>query len=106
MFERVEVAERFQQLADITLSQVSPYPERIFTGRISFIVPGVDAATRTFQVKARVANANGVLSPDLFARVTTFSAAVPISPPSIPIRNFPPPPATRSRPVRPASSRR
>jgi len=53
--------------------QVAPYPERIFTGRISFIAPRVDEATRTFQVKARVANDERLLNPGLFARVTVVT---------------------------------
>lgn len=52
---------------------VAPYPERIFTGRISFIAPQVDEATRTFQVKARVSNDERLLSPGLFARVTVVT---------------------------------
>jgi membrane fusion protein, multidrug efflux system len=49
--------------------KVAPYPERIFTGQLSFISPRVDEATRTFQVKARVANGERLLSPGMFARV-------------------------------------
>jgi RND family efflux transporter MFP subunit len=53
--------------------QVTPYPERIFTGQISFIAPQVDEATRTFQVKAQVANPEHLLSPGLFARVNVVT---------------------------------
>ena len=53
--------------------QVAPYPDRNFTGRISFIAPRVDEATRTFQVKARVSNSERLLSPGLFARVTVVT---------------------------------
>ncbi len=49
--------------------RVAPHPDREFTGRISFIAPRVDVGTRTFQVKARVTNAERLLSPGMFARV-------------------------------------
>ncbi len=42
--------------------------EQEFTGRISFISPRVDVATRTFQVKAEVSNDQRLLSPGMFAR--------------------------------------
>lgn len=53
--------------------QVAPYPGQLFSGHISFIAPGVDEATRTFQVKARVANDDHLLSPGLFARATVVT---------------------------------
>jgi RND family efflux transporter MFP subunit len=71
-----QVAEKFKpkfspgQTVNLT---VAPYPERNFTGRISFIAPRVDEATRTFQVKARVENAGHLLSPGLFAKVTVVT---------------------------------
>lgn len=71
-----QVPEKFKpkfSLEQIVNLQVAPYPERIFTGRISFIAPRVDEATRTFQVKAQVANADHLLSPGLFARVSVVT---------------------------------
>jgi RND family efflux transporter MFP subunit len=53
--------------------QVAPYPQRTFTGKISFIAPRVDEATRTFQVKAQIANADHLLSPGLFAKVSVVT---------------------------------
>jgi membrane fusion protein, multidrug efflux system len=49
--------------------QVTPYPDREFAGKVSFIAPRVDVATRTFQVKAQVANGEHLLNPGMFARV-------------------------------------
>jgi membrane fusion protein, multidrug efflux system len=49
--------------------QVTPYPDQEFAGKVSFIAPGVDVNTRTFQVKAQVGNAEHFLSPGMFARV-------------------------------------
>jgi membrane fusion protein, multidrug efflux system len=71
-----QVPEKFKpkfSLEQTVNLQVAPYPDRIFTGRISFIAPRVDEATRTFQVKARVANPEGMLSPGLFARVSVVT---------------------------------
>jgi RND family efflux transporter MFP subunit len=53
--------------------RVAPWPERDFTGRISFIAPRVDVSTRTFLVKAQVSNGERLLSPGLFARVTVVT---------------------------------
>lgn len=71
-----QVPEKFKpkfSLEQTVNLQVAPYPDRIFAGRISFIAPRVDEATRTFQVKARVANPEHLLSPGLFARVSVVT---------------------------------
>lgn len=71
-----QVPEKFKpkfSREQIVNLQVAPYPEQIFTGRISFIAPRVDEATRTFQVKAQVANGEHLLSPGLFARVSVVT---------------------------------
>ncbi|MCK4425744.1 MAG: efflux RND transporter periplasmic adaptor subunit [Deltaproteobacteria bacterium] len=52
---------------EVTLT-VSPYPDRIFKGRISFISPLVDIDTRTFQIKARLDNRQRLLNPGMFVR--------------------------------------
>ncbi|MBI5598828.1 MAG: efflux RND transporter periplasmic adaptor subunit [Deltaproteobacteria bacterium] len=41
-----------------------------FMGRIYFISPHIDDATRTFEIKARIKNPDGVLRPGFFADVT------------------------------------
>lgn len=71
-----QVPEKFKPkfaLEQTVNLQVAPYPERNFTGRISFIAPRVDEATRTFQVKAQIANADHLLSPGLFAKVSVVT---------------------------------
>lgn len=71
-----QVPERYKpkfSLGQTVNLQVAPYPDRIFTGRVSFIAPRGDEATRTFQVKAQVANGERLLSPGLFARVTVVT---------------------------------
>ncbi len=52
---------------------VDPYPAQHFTGIIFFIDPKVEVNTRTFQVKARVGNSEGLLNPGMFARVEVIT---------------------------------
>jgi RND family efflux transporter MFP subunit len=46
---------------------VEAYPGETFTGRLAYISPAVDQATRTFTVEAIVANQDGRLKPGFFA---------------------------------------
>ena len=48
---------------------VPAYPERRFTGTVSFIAPQVDPATATILVKARVANVENRLRPGMHASI-------------------------------------
>ncbi|MBE0503241.1 MAG: efflux RND transporter periplasmic adaptor subunit [Desulfuromonadales bacterium] len=80
-----QVPEKFKPKfspGQIVNLQVAPYPERTFTGLISFVAPRVDEATRTFQVKAQVKNSEHLLSPGLFARASVvtdvFAAAITV----------------------------
>jgi Cu(I)/Ag(I) efflux system membrane fusion protein/cobalt-zinc-cadmium efflux system membrane fusion protein len=45
------------------------WPGRSFSGRVSFIQPQVDEATRTLKVRLEIPNPNGRLSPGLFVNV-------------------------------------
>jgi membrane fusion protein (multidrug efflux system) len=68
------VPERY--LGRIKLGQevqvtVTPFPDRIFTAKISFISPQVDANTRTLSALAELDNRKGELKPGLFANVRT-----------------------------------
>lgn len=45
------------------------YPGRDFTGVVDFIEPAIDASTRTIRLRARVANGDGALKPNLFVNV-------------------------------------
>jgi membrane fusion protein (multidrug efflux system) len=69
---RFQLPERY--LARIKRGQtvratVDPYPGQTFTGKVSVIGGIVDPATRTVAVETEFANADGHLSPGLFARV-------------------------------------
>lgn len=61
--ERVRVGQRVE-------IQVGAFPNRLFQGRVSFVAPTVDPATRTLRIKAEVDNDDGLLRPGLFARVS------------------------------------
>jgi len=47
---------------------VEAFPNRRFTGRIAYVSPAVDQATRTFAVEALVENSDRVLKPGFFAK--------------------------------------
>ncbi len=49
--------------------KVAPYPDRVFSGEISFVAPSLNPLNRRLLVKARVPNPDLVLRPGLFATV-------------------------------------
>jgi Cu(I)/Ag(I) efflux system membrane fusion protein len=57
---QVQLGSRAQLLVDA-------YPGRSFDGRVSFIYPTLDSATRTVQVRMEIANPKGLLKPAMFA---------------------------------------
>ena len=61
--ERVRLGQRVE-------ISVGAFPNRTFEGRVSFVAPTVDPATRTLRIKAEIENAGDVLRPGLFARVS------------------------------------
>ena len=63
------------EAADIKVGQpatvtVSSYPGREFRGKITYIYPEVDNATRTLKVRVELANRDFALKPDMYADVT------------------------------------
>ena len=73
------IAEVFEQelglvrqglLAKIT---VDAYPDKTFTGAVTFIYPTVTPETRTAKVRIELANPDGLLKPAMFARVELAS---------------------------------
>ncbi len=63
---------------------------KVYTGRISFIYPTINAQTRTAKVRIDVPNANGELMPEMFANVEISGrklGAHPIIPESAVIRS-------------------
>ncbi len=73
------VAEVFEQDLHMVHSgqtvtiKVDTYPDRLFTGQVTFIYPTVTPETRTTRVRIELANAEALLKPDMYARVE-FSA--------------------------------
>ena len=47
--------------------RVPAYPEENFNGRVSAILPEVNAATRTLRARIEVANPGGKLKPGMYA---------------------------------------
>ena len=57
---RVQLGSRAQVTADA-------YPDRSFDGKVAFIYPTLNSATRTVQVRMEIANPKGLLKPAMFA---------------------------------------
>jgi membrane fusion protein, multidrug efflux system len=55
------------------LFTVDAYPGREFRGQVKTIYPNLEEKTRSLQVEAVVANADGRLKPGLFCRVTLYT---------------------------------
>lgn len=58
---------------------VASLPDRNFSGRVSFINPAVDPATRTVHVRIVMPN-NGLLKPEMFAKIKIGSATTEVYP--------------------------
>ena len=54
---------------DAVRVRVDAYPEQRFDGKIDFVYPTLNSATRTVQVRAELANPQGLLKPAMFAQV-------------------------------------
>jgi RND family efflux transporter MFP subunit len=66
VFEYEAVNIRLDQPATLTLAYL---PGRAFHGRVSYILPQVDPATRTLKVRIEVANPGYALKPDMYGEV-------------------------------------
>ncbi len=66
--ERVRVGSRAAVTADAL-------PDRRFSGNVTAVVPGADTTSRTFPVKVRVQNRDGLLKSGMFARVSVQTGA-------------------------------
>lgn len=54
---------------------VDSFPDKKFTGKVYLLYPNVEERTRTLQAEAMVPNANRLLKPGLFARLSIYTAA-------------------------------
>ncbi|MDR0576378.1 MAG: efflux RND transporter periplasmic adaptor subunit [Candidatus Accumulibacter sp.] len=65
--------------------RINAYPDRLFEGRVSYVYPTLNAATRTVPVRIELANPDLLLKPAMFAQVDLPAASrgaaitVPIS---------------------------
>jgi cobalt-zinc-cadmium efflux system membrane fusion protein len=48
------------------------YPDRVFSGKVILVGPSLDPQSRTLEVWIRLANLEGLLKPNLFARVSVL----------------------------------
>lgn len=75
------LADVFEQdLALVQLGQtanirVNAFPDKTFTGKVTFIYPTVMAETRTAKVRIELGNAAGLLKPAMYARVDIAASA-------------------------------
>lgn len=58
------------QLVNIQLDAI---PDRIFTGEISALNPGIDTGTRTLKIRATLENPDKLMRPGMFAKVETIT---------------------------------
>lgn len=49
--------------------KLDAYPDKSFAGKVAFIYPTLNSATRTVQVRVEIANPKGLLKPAMFASV-------------------------------------
>lgn len=56
------------KIGDPASISVDSYPGRVFAGRVDFIWPAMDEATRTVKVRCVLANPQGLLKPGMFVR--------------------------------------
>ncbi len=66
VFEQDIAAVNIGQKAKI---KINAYPGEVFTGRIAYVYPTLNAATRTVPVRIELANPKGRLKPAMFAEV-------------------------------------
>ncbi|MGV6858093.1 MAG: efflux RND transporter periplasmic adaptor subunit [bacterium] len=52
--------------------RVGAIPGRVWSGKVEFIYPELDARTRSLKVRLRFDNSDGVLKPNMFADVTLY----------------------------------
>jgi Cu(I)/Ag(I) efflux system membrane fusion protein len=69
---QAEVAEQdigLVKVGSVARVDIAAYPDRHFQGKVDFIYPTLDSATRTVQVRVELANPDGLLKPAMFANV-------------------------------------
>jgi Cu(I)/Ag(I) efflux system membrane fusion protein len=72
VFEQDLALVRKGQTATI---RIDAYPGKLFNGKVTYIYPTVDPATRTAKVRIELPNAQALLKPDMYGRVEIVSSA-------------------------------
>lgn len=70
---RTAVQERFAGViksGQVVAFSVEAFPDRSFAGKVAYVGPAVDQATRTFPIEALVDNTSGELKPGFFAKAS------------------------------------
>ncbi|MDP1956671.1 MAG: efflux RND transporter periplasmic adaptor subunit, partial [Rhodocyclaceae bacterium] len=81
VFERDIGALKLGQPVQVT---INAYPDKVFTGKLAYIYPTLNAQTRTVPIRVELANPGGLLKPAMYASVevgagnTAKVVAVPI----------------------------
>ena len=73
VFEYEAAGVRLGQAATLTLDYL---PGRTFYGRVSYILPGVDPASRTLKARIAFDNPGGLLKPDMYGQVEIRTGGV------------------------------
>lgn len=61
-------------LGGVAQIRIAAYPDKVFEGKVAFIYPTLNAASRTVQVRVELDNQAGKLKPAMFASVTLPTA--------------------------------
>jgi RND family efflux transporter MFP subunit len=70
---RTAVQERYASViraGQVVEFSVEAFPGRTFSGKVAYVGPAVDQATRTFPIEALIENLSGELKPGFFAKAT------------------------------------
>jgi len=72
------------QLGQQVQVRINAYPERQFTGKVSFIYPTLATETRTVKVRVELSNQDGVLKPGLYGNLTLVTTAAAMNQLAVP----------------------
>jgi Cu(I)/Ag(I) efflux system membrane fusion protein len=72
VFERDIGALQVGQPVQVT---INAYPDKVFTGKLAYIYPTLNVATRTVPIRVELANPGGLLKPAMYANVEIMVGA-------------------------------
>ncbi|MDO9244536.1 MAG: efflux RND transporter periplasmic adaptor subunit [Rhodocyclaceae bacterium] len=72
VFERDIGALQVGQSVQVT---INAYPDKVFTGKLAYIYPTLNVATRTVPIRVELANPGGLLKPAMYANVEIMVGA-------------------------------